>query len=387
MKTDGPLILYVDDERPNRVVFEQSFGPRFHVRTVGSGREALALMREQEVAVLVTDQRMPEMSGHELLQRVLAEFPDVIRVVLTAYGDVDPILEAVNRGLVARYLVKPWHRPELEEMLRWAVQAWELSRRDSALQLRLMQNERLAALGSIVSAVVHDLNQPLASLLLNADRLNELKPASQLLQQLAPTLPVAGPDQTSLVELARELPDRVSDLVSSARLLRELVDNLRHLLQPAPRKRDVTPTDPLPIVRFAMNVCRETAVLARGRLVYEGPDELPKVRVGATELSQILINVIANAAQALLRREPGGTVRVRARVDGDRARFAVEDDGPGMPKDVLDKVGTPFFSTREEGSGLGVAQCKRLVSAVGGEVKIESVEGKGTTVQIALPLG
>src|SRR5258706_14769649 len=106
-----------------------------------------------------------------------------------------------------------------------------------------------------------------------------------------------------------------------------------------------------------------------------------------------MINLIANAAQALLAREQkGGRVVVRveprpAAASGGPATvwFAVADDGPGMSPRTLARVGEPFFSTREGGTGLGLAQSKRLVSRAGGDLVIDSREGAGTTVSFALP--
>src|SRR6476659_1984512 len=97
------LVLYVDDERANRIVFEQSFNKKFRIKSVDSGEAALAVIAEEPVAVLVTDQRMPGMSGDELLVRFKSLSPDTIRIVVTAYSDLDPILRAVNEGLVVRY--------------------------------------------------------------------------------------------------------------------------------------------------------------------------------------------------------------------------------------------------------------------------------------------
>ena len=144
--------------------------------------------------------------------------------------------------------------------------------------------------------------------------------------------------------------------------------------------------DPVPIVHYAIGVCRETAVRARGRISYEGPASLPKLRIGSTELTQVLINVVANGAQALLaRNKSGGRVVVTAADVGERVQLTVDDNGTGMSAEILSKVGTPFFSTRPEGTGLGVAQCRRLVEGAGGTFKIESVEGQGTTVTFTLP--
>src|SRR5262249_53679304 len=107
-----PLVLFVDDDRANRIVFEQSLA-EFNVITASDGQSALRLMEHDEIAVLVTDMRMPGMSGEELLRIAKSRHPHTIRMVVTAYQDVDPILRAINDGLVARYIIKPWVREEL----------------------------------------------------------------------------------------------------------------------------------------------------------------------------------------------------------------------------------------------------------------------------------
>jgi response regulator RpfG family c-di-GMP phosphodiesterase len=113
----GPLVVYVDDERANRVVFETSLR-EFNLLTADSGAAGLALLEAHDVAVLVTDMRMPGMSGDELLRTAKERFPRTIRMVVTAYADVDPILRAINEGLVARH-IKPW-RATARPILRWA---------------------------------------------------------------------------------------------------------------------------------------------------------------------------------------------------------------------------------------------------------------------------
>src|SRR5262245_56483654 len=123
-----PLVLYVDDERANRVVFEQSLASEFEIQTVADAAAALAVLDQRDVAVLVTDMRMPKMNGEELLRIAKERAPQTIRIVVTAYSDVDPILRAINEGLVARYIIRPWVRTELVQVLRWAIEAWTFSR-------------------------------------------------------------------------------------------------------------------------------------------------------------------------------------------------------------------------------------------------------------------
>jgi two-component system response regulator PhcR len=382
----GPLVLYVDDERGNRIVFEQSLNAEFHVLTAQDAAEALELLEQHEFAVIVSDIRMPSMTGEELLRIVKERYPQVIRMVVTAYADVEPILRAINEGLVARYIIKPWIRAELVQVLRWAIEAWTFSRDSAALHRRLLETERLATLGSIAGMLVHDLKQPLMSLLVNVEHLRELANAAPVIRDALLQAPIPPAQRARLVELIDDLDPVTTDLKTSGTHLSELISGLRELGRPRDPRNPIASTDPLPIVRHAMAVCQELAIPARASIGYEGPVQLPRVRMSATELTQVLINVVANGAQAVAARGvPHGKVSIVARPDADMLEIQVRDDGVGMAPDVLSRVGTPFFTTRPDGTGLGLAQCQRLVGTIGGRFRIESERGIGTTVTIILP--
>jgi signal transduction histidine kinase len=383
-----PLILYVDDERPNRIVFEQSLAGELNVRCVPDAASALAVLDQVEVAVVVTDMRMPQMAGDELLRIVKARWPATIRMVITAHSEIEPILTAINDGLVARYLIKPWQRSELVQVLRWAVEAWSFGRESGALQRRLLETERLATLGSIAGAVVHDLNQPLAGLTINATRLLDHADAAEPLRRWLAGAPPDLDDRDRLNELAVELAELARDLHASALHLRGVTSSLGQYLYARPGPRPPASTDPIPVVRDAISACHDLAIKARGQIRYDGPAAVAPVRIDATELTQVMINLIANAAQALLaspRRDGSGRVTVVARPGGGIVTLEVHDNGVGMSADVLARVGTPFFTTRDDGIGLGVAQCQRLVGAAGGTFRIDSEPGVGTTVTATLP--
>ncbi len=383
----APIVLYVDDELPNRIVFDQSFNDEFAVRVVDGPEAALEFMAESgaEVAVVVTDMRMPTMTGDQLLRHVKERWPSTIRIVLTAYNNVEPILAAINEGLVARYLVKPWDRDELIQVLRWAVEAWVFGRESLALQRRLLETERLATLGSMAGAVIHDLSQPLAGLAFNSQHLLELARAVDSLRRFLDGTATTQ-DHNLVEELADDLADVAKDISSGTSHLREVCGGLRQFLRSAPSTGERPSCAPLPVIRNAIVTCEDIAVVARGTIRYEGPPELPAVRMTSTELAQVLINIVANAAQALVAGNvPNGVVTIRASIDSDRVTFAVKDNGVGIPPEVLSKIGTPFFTTRAEGTGLGVAQCQRLVGKAGGMFRVDSEVGIGTTVTFSLP--
>ena len=106
-------ILYVDDEELSHILFSAVFGDRYTVHKALSAREALDILRRESIHLLVTDQCMPEMTGAELLAEIRDEFPDIGRLMLTAYSDIDAIVEAVNVGRLDRYVTKPWDAEDL----------------------------------------------------------------------------------------------------------------------------------------------------------------------------------------------------------------------------------------------------------------------------------
>jgi signal transduction histidine kinase len=294
----------------------------------------------------------------------------------------------VNGGLVARYVVKPWSREELAGILTWAVAAHAMSRTEALLHARLVRTERLITLGSIVGAVVHDLNQPVVSLLMNCDRLAYLARAIPTVARLAAAGEVPERERGPLNDLIAELAEIVGEVTTSANHMRGMTADLHQFLRGGKRET-VGASEPVPVIRHAMGVCQDVAVRARSFLRYDGPEQLPMVRMSTTELTQVLINVVTNAAQAVGDRASGdGGVVVTAALDNaaGAVRFEINDTGNGIPPEVLERIGTPFFTTKRQGTGLGVAQCQRIVGKAGGSFRISSEVGRGTTVTFTIPV-
>ncbi|MFN0249335.1 MAG: ATP-binding protein [Kofleriaceae bacterium] len=382
-----PLVLYVDDERANRIVLEHSLKSDFNIVVVESGEKAIATFEEREVAVLVTDMRMPGMGGDQLLRIVKDRWPTTIRMVMTAHQDIGPILRAINEGLVARYIIKPFERPELVQLLRWACEAWAFGKDSQALHHRLMETERLATLGSIAGLLVHDLRQPLMSQLVNIEHVGELAKDADAITSAVQGSSLPTDVKTRAIAILGDLEGVVTDLKQSTMHLNEMISGLRDLGRPRAAVKATPSVDPLPIIRHAMAVCQEVALKARASISYTGENKLPLVLMNQTELMQVLINVVANAAQAVAARgELDGSVQISARTSSQMLELEIRDNGVGMEPETLAKVGTPFFTTREDGTGLGIAQCQRLVGNVGGRFALASKRGEGTTVMITIPI-
>ena len=114
MPTDKISVLYVDDEENNLFSFKATFRIKYQVYTAISGDEALKILNSKDVEIIITDQRMPEMTGVEFLEKVLQKYPDPMRILLTGYADMGAVVDAVNKGKIFHYLAKPWNEEELD---------------------------------------------------------------------------------------------------------------------------------------------------------------------------------------------------------------------------------------------------------------------------------
>ncbi len=132
-------ILYVDDEEHNLTSFAATFRKDYKIHICTNGNEALEIMRHNDIKLVITDQRMPEMTGIQLLEKLSPEFPDSIRMILTGFSDIEVIIEAINSGRVFRYITKPWNENELKMTIENARQLFDLQTRNKDLVEELQQ--------------------------------------------------------------------------------------------------------------------------------------------------------------------------------------------------------------------------------------------------------
>ncbi len=234
-----------------------------------------------------------------------------------------------------------------------------------ALEAQLLFADRMTSMGTLAAGVAHEINNPLAFILSNLEYVRDE------LARLSP------PPQGLLVALdeTREGADRV----------REIVRDLKTF-----SRQDDPPAEPVdlrPVVRSALNLANNE-IRHRARVALElGP--VPLVRGSAHRLGQVLLNLLINAAQAM---EPGqanhNLVRVVTRTGEDgRAVVEVRDTGSGIAPEHVARIFDPFFTTKPvgTGTGLGLAVCHGIVSGLGGEIQVETEQGKGTTMRVVFP--
>jgi len=137
-------VLYVDDEEQNLVSFKASFRRYFSIFTANSASDAQKILKETTIHVLITDQRMPETTGTELLAKAVLDYPDQIRILLTGYTDIEALKDAVNRGHIFRYLEKPWNDEELKRTIEDSYKVYHIKKEQEELNKKiLLTNEQL----------------------------------------------------------------------------------------------------------------------------------------------------------------------------------------------------------------------------------------------------
>lgn len=137
-------ILYVDDEVNNLVSFKATFRIKYNVFTAESGDEAKTLLSDNTINIIITDQRMPGMTGVEFLESILQDYPDPIRILLTGYADMNAVIDAVNKGKIYHYLSKPWNEEELDMTIQRAYEVYQKRMEEKALNDKLtITNEQL----------------------------------------------------------------------------------------------------------------------------------------------------------------------------------------------------------------------------------------------------
>ncbi|HEU4581717.1 MAG TPA: ATP-binding protein [Polyangiaceae bacterium] len=369
-------VLFVDDEEGNLLVSEAVCGDDFDVLTARSGAVALELMRAYEVGVIVSDQRMPEMSGVELLEKVQAEFPDTVRLLVTAYSDIGAAIDAINRGRVRRYLKKPWEPEELKAELADALERYQTRRRLRELERRLIQTERVYALGIVAAGIGHELRNPISWITTNLQHsLAELGELSEALK--ANDAPLAG---AKVDEIRAALQDasmgaeRVAEIVSAIQL---------SMVRPAGESEIV---DLEEVVHLSLRLVEgELRRACKLDLQVSGS---PRVRGSRTQLSQIVVNLLINGIHAVAKLVPGeATIAVRIGTDGKLASLEVADNGSGVPDADRERIFDPFFTTKPGvGTGLGLAISRKIAAELGGALEVER-DGRlgGAVFRLTLP--
>lgn len=137
-------ILYVDDEVNNLQAFKATFRREYKIFLAESGFEARKILENEEIEIIITDQRMPQETGVEFLESIIPEYGEPIRILLTGYTDIQAVIDAINKGQVYHYLTKPWEEDYMRTVVKNAYEVYDLRKRNAQLTKSLLRaNDQL----------------------------------------------------------------------------------------------------------------------------------------------------------------------------------------------------------------------------------------------------
>ncbi|MGD9209653.1 MAG: response regulator [Desulfobacteraceae bacterium] len=203
MPESNHIVLCVDDEKNILSAMKRLLRKEtFRLLTCSSGEEALSLMAENDVHVVISDQRMPKMNGTEFLRLVKDKYPDVIRIILTGYTDVDSITESINEGHIYKFFLKPWNDQNLKLEIRQALEQFDLIKANRQLHEKILkQNEELRAMNENLEELVRERTQSLEI------QNQALQISHSILEDLP--LPIIGVSAEKMVVLINQAAQRL----------------------------------------------------------------------------------------------------------------------------------------------------------------------------------
>ena len=226
---------------------------------------------------------------------------------------------------------------------------------------RVQETSRLVAIGELAAGVAHEINNPLTVISGSAELL-----------------------------LSRHLQGPVEAGVRRIHAQAERASRIVHALLSFSRRRrpERSYVDLVEVLERTLELKAYDFRVNNIQVARDWPQDLPGTMAEEHQLTQLIINLLTNAEQAMIEAHKGGQLLIRAGVAGDRIRLSFTDDGPGIPREDLHRVFDPFFTTKEMGlgTGLGLSTCYGIAQAHGGDIWVESVSGVGTTFYVELPI-
>lgn len=375
-------ILYVDDEEKSLKYFTRAFENKFRILCAANAAEGYRLLQQHrdEIGILMTDQRMPGEKGVQFLEKARQLHPKAIRILTTAYSDLDVAVEAVNSGAIYKYVTKPWDIPQLEVTLQRALEFYMVQQeRDlllreklSALQ-QMMITDRVLSLGIVAGKLGHYVKNSLIAVRTFLDLAPE-----KLLEEDIETEPMRNPNfWKDFHDQAQAQIRRITELLTDLLVVTEK--------SPSPRLDELRLDE---TVQKSVDALQAVLLQNRITVVNQIPSGLPTLWV-EREKFQCLFDLLLR--DEIITLPPGSRIVLSARGHFEAEQevdIEVRDDGPGLPKEALRSIFDPFFlrTGKYEEFGINLMACYFIVYHHGGRIEVKNQPGQGVTFTLTFPV-
>lgn len=375
-------VLFLDDEDNilrsiQRMFMDEPYG----VVVAHNAQEALKILETQSIKVVLSDQRMSDTTGTQFLHRVKSQYPDIVRILFTAYADLNVAEQAINLSGVFRFINKPWNPSELKSSVVNAMYHYDLIMENrqllDTLKLKNIElhtiNSRLKNLNDVQrefgSTLSHELRTPLASIKAGIDIVMSK---------------TAGPltdEQMKFLGKSKDSVDRLN------RLINNILD-LAHM-ESGKKKLNFVVGSINDAVQSVGDAQAPVAANKGLEMKVELDPQVPEFIFDKDKMTQVLNNLINNAIKFT---DVGSiTIKTYYQIQGNHVEISIADTGPGISEEDLPKLFEKFQQlgeahTQVSGTGLGLAICKEIVRQHGGTIQASSKLGFGTTISFILPL-
>ena len=377
-------ILYVDDEEKSLKYFQRAFEDRFRILTAINAQDGLKLLEQHKdnIGLLMTDQRMPGEKGVWLLEKARQLRPRIIRILATAYSDMDAAIAAVNTGAIYKYVTKPWDPPQLENTLKRGLEFFLVqSERDQLLREKMsvlhnmMVADRIVSLGLLAAGLSHHIRNALVAVKTFLD----LAPAKMEEEKL------------ELNELRN--PDFWREYYQNVQFQIGRINGMLKDLWTASEKPAFEFADRVElrqVVTETIGQLQDSFAAKNIQVENTIPESLPSLTVDKPKfyrLFELLLKDEITSLPAGSRIALSAAVLNNAPPGREAVQIQLTDNGPGLPKEALRLVFDPFVVRSDSPMeyGIHLMACFFIVHHHGGRIDARSEEGQGTTFTLCLP--
>ncbi len=378
-------ILYVDDEEKSLKYFARAFEEHFRILTAPNAQEGFALLQQHQddLAMLITDQRMPGEKGTWLLEKARQLRPNIIRILATAYSDMDAAIAAVNTGSIYKYVTKPWDPPQLENTLKRGLEFFIVQReRDQLLHEKMstlhraMITDRIMSLGLLAAGLSHHVRNSLVAVKTFLD----LVPAKLKEENIGAN--------------GLRNPEFWRDYYQKAQSQIDRINSMLRDLWVASEQRSIVFKDQINLnhaIRDVVTDLKDALAARRINVANEVSEILPPMTVDRVKFARLFELLLKDEIASL----PAGSnivitasAKPAGTAESPAVLIEVRDNGPGLPEEALRLVFDPFALRSDSPLeyGINLMAVYFIVHHHGGRIEAESTEGSGTTFRLTIPI-